>query len=35
MVIKNEPSIARQYQAEFNRLWNESSPVICPAAGLN
>ena len=35
MVIKDEPDIARQYQAEFNRLWNESSPVICPAAGLN
>jgi len=35
LVIKDEPDIARQYQAEFNRLWNESSPVICPAAGLN
>ncbi len=35
LVIKNEPSIARRYQAEFNRLWNESEPVICPAAGLN
>ncbi|WP_247653216.1 phospholipase D family protein [Pantoea sp. Cy-640] len=35
LVIKGEPDIAHQYQAEFNRLWNESSPVICPAAGLN
>lgn len=35
LVIKDEPDISRQYQAEFNRLWNESSPVICPAAGLN
>ncbi|WP_262417991.1 phospholipase D family nuclease [Pantoea dispersa] len=29
MVIKDEPGIARQYQAEFNRLWNESVPVAC------
>lgn len=30
LVIQDEPGIARQYQAEFNRLWNESVPVICP-----
>jgi len=30
LVIHDEPVIARQYQAEFNRLWNESVPVICP-----
>ena len=30
LVIQDEPGIARQYQAEFNRLWNESVPVTCP-----
>nr|WP_205298418.1 phospholipase D family protein [Pantoea formicae] len=30
LVIQDEPGIARQYQAEFNRLWNESVPVSCP-----
>ncbi|MGF6477814.1 phosphatidylserine/phosphatidylglycerophosphate/cardiolipin synthase-like enzyme [Pantoea dispersa] len=29
LVIKDEPDIARQYQAEFNQLWNESLPVTC------
>lgn len=29
LVINNEPDIARQYQSEFNRLWNESVPVAC------
>lgn len=29
LVIENEPDIARQYQSEFNRLWNESAPVAC------
>lgn len=29
LVIKDEPDIARQYQEEFNRLWNESAPVAC------
>ncbi|MBK4773045.1 MAG: phospholipase D family protein [Pantoea sp. Morm] len=30
LVIQDEPVITRQYQAEFNRLWNESVPVTCP-----
>jgi len=32
LVIKDEPDIARRYQAEFNRLWNESDPVTCRRA---
>nr|WP_234472883.1 phospholipase D family protein [Pantoea sp. S61] len=30
LVIQDEPGIAREYQEEFNRLWNESVPVTCP-----
>lgn len=29
LVITGEPEVARQYQAEFNRLWSESAPVAC------
>ncbi|WP_323169504.1 phospholipase D-like domain-containing protein [Pantoea agglomerans] len=29
LVITGEPETAQQYQTEFNRLWNESSPVMC------
>ncbi|WP_371601174.1 phospholipase D family protein [Pantoea sp. AV62] len=35
LVITGEPEAALRYQTEFNRLWNESSPVICPADRLN
>jgi len=35
LVITGEPETARQYQTEFNRLWNESSPVACSADRLN
>jgi phosphatidylserine/phosphatidylglycerophosphate/cardiolipin synthase-like enzyme len=35
LVITGEPEAARQYQTEFNRLWNESSPVACSADRLN
>lgn len=35
LVITGEPETARQYQTEFNRLWNESSPVSCSADRMN
>ncbi|MEN4802733.1 phospholipase D-like domain-containing protein [Pantoea agglomerans] len=35
LVITGEPATARQYRTEFNRLWNESSPVACSADRLN
>lgn len=35
LVITGEPATARQYQMEFNRLWNESSPVTCSADRMN
>lgn len=35
LVITGEPETTRQYQTEFNRLWNESSPVTCSATEIN
>ncbi|WP_416414165.1 phospholipase D-like domain-containing protein [Pantoea sp. App145] len=29
MVINGDRALTTQYQAEFNRLWNESVPLPC------
>ncbi|MGV6481367.1 phospholipase D family protein [Pantoea agglomerans] len=34
VVITGEPETTRQYQTEFNRLWYESSLVICSEIGF-